>query len=122
MFESATEAPRFKARFPVKLPSFSFRGGSFVGKLFKILLVLTPLIFLRACLVTYVAPDEIGLRQISFGPSKGLQKELVRPGYRRQLFGYETIRTFPQDLQVIEFTNSESEKSPDHRTMAAINV
>jgi regulator of protease activity HflC (stomatin/prohibitin superfamily) len=122
MFESAAEAPRFKARFPVKMPSFSFRGGNLVGRLFKILLLLTPLIFLRACLITYVAPDEIGLRQISFGPNKGLQKELVRPGYRRQLFGYETIRTFPQDLQVIEFTNNDAEKSPNHRTMAEINV
>lgn len=122
MFESATESPRYRARFPVKVPSFSFRGGRFVSTLLKIALVLSPLLFLRACLMTYVAPGEIGLRQIAFGPNKGLQKELVKPGYRRQLRGYETIRTFHRDLQVIEFTNSEAEKSADHRTMPAINV
>lgn len=122
MFESATQSPRFKARFPMKVPSFSFRGGRFISMLFKIALVLSPLIFMRACLMTYVAPGEIGLRQIAFGPSKGLQKVLVKPGYRRQLRGYETVRTFHRDLQVIEFTNNESEKSADHRTMPAINV
>jgi regulator of protease activity HflC (stomatin/prohibitin superfamily) len=113
MFEtSSVPPPKFKARFPVKVPSFSFRGGRFFAFLFKVLLVLSPLLFLRGCLITYV----------SFGPSKGLQKTLVYPGYRRQIRGYETIRTFPRDIQIIEFTNSESERSPDHRTVSAINV
>jgi len=122
MFESATGQPGFKARFPVKLPSFKFRGGGCLSFALKVLLVLSPLIFLRACIITYVAPGEIGMRQISFGPNKGLQKAVVQAGYRRQLSGYETIRTFPRDLQVIEFTNDQQEKSSDHRTMAAINV
>ncbi|MEA2489258.1 MAG: hypothetical protein QOH21_1050 [Acidobacteriota bacterium] len=122
MFESASTPPRFKARFPVKLPSFGFRGGRFAGFIAKVLLVLSPLLFLRACLITYVSPDQIGLRQISLGPSKGLQKELVRPGYRRQVRSYETIRTFPRDIQIIDFTNTADERSPDHRTVSAINV
>jgi regulator of protease activity HflC (stomatin/prohibitin superfamily) len=122
MFESTAVPPKFRARLPFKVPSFSFRGGGCLTAVLKVALVLSPLIFLRACLFTYVAPGEIGLRQISFGPSKGLQKELVKAGYRRQMRGYETVRTFPQDLQVIEFTDNESEKSPDHRTMPSINV
>ena len=122
MFETSEVPPRFKARFPVKVPSFSFRGGKIVGFLFKVLLVLSPLLFVRGCLVTYVAPDQIGLRQISFGPSKGLQKTLVSAGYRRQIRGYETIRTFPRDIQIIDFTNNPAERSPDHRTIGAINV
>ena len=120
MFESAAAPPRFRARFPFHLPSFGGRG--IVAALAKILLVLSPLIFLRACLVTYVAPHEIGLRQISFGPSKGLQKSLVLPGYRRQISGYETIRTFRRDIQAVEFTNDPTERGADHRTMSAINV
>ena len=123
MFESAAAPPpRFKARFPMRVPSFQFRGGRLAGALLKIALLLSPLLFVRACLVTYVAPYEVGLRQVSVGPSKGLQKELVRPGYRRQLRGYETIRTFPRDLQVVEFTNNDSERGKSHRTMTAINV
>ncbi|HEV8657515.1 MAG TPA: SPFH domain-containing protein [Thermoanaerobaculia bacterium] len=120
MFESATAPPRFRARFPFHLPPFG--GGRLLSTLAKILLVLSPLIFLRACVVTYVAPDEIALRQISFGPSKGLQKVLVLPGYRRQIRGYETVRTFRRDLQAVEFTNDATERGTDHRTMAAINV
>jgi regulator of protease activity HflC (stomatin/prohibitin superfamily) len=122
MFESAQRTPRFKASFPVKVPSFSFRGGRFFGFLLKVLLVLSPVLFLRGCVITYVSPDQIGLRQIAFGPSKGLQKSLVGPGYRRQIRGYETIRTFPRDIQVVEFTNSDAEGGADHRTVAAINV
>lgn len=123
MFESATAAsPRFKARFPVRVPEFRFRGGRFVGGLFKLLLLAAPLLFLRACTLTYVAPDEIGLRQISFGPNKGLQKSLVMPGYRRQIAGYERIRTFQRNVQTMEFTNSPEERGGDHRTISAVNV
>jgi regulator of protease activity HflC (stomatin/prohibitin superfamily) len=122
MFETSAVPPKFKARFPVKVPSFSFRGGRFVSFLFKVLLVLSPLLFLRGCIITYVSPDQIGLRQVSFGPNKGLQKTLVGAGYRRQIRGYETIRTFPRDIQIIDFTNNPAERSPDHRTVSAINV
>lgn len=120
MFESVTATPRFKARFGV--PSFSFRGGWIGRTILKVLIVLLPLFFLRACLFTYVSPDEIGLRQISFGPSKGLQKSLVLPGYRRQIRGYETVRTFRRNMQAMEFTNDPTERGTDHRTMPAINV
>jgi regulator of protease activity HflC (stomatin/prohibitin superfamily) len=122
MFESASATPRFKARFPVRVPVFSFRGGRLFGGLFRILLVLSPLLFMRACVFTYVAPDEIGLRQISFGPSKGLQKSLVMPGYRRQIRGYETIRTFQRNIQAVEFTNNSEETQADHRSVPAVNV
>ena len=122
MFESATTKPRFSARFPIKIPRFSFRGGGCLSAAVKILLVLSPLIIVRACFITYVPPDEIGLRQISFGSSKGLQNTIVKPGYRRQIRSYETIRTFPRSVQVVEFTNSESERSPDHRTVNSVNV
>ena len=122
MFESATRAPRFKAGFPIKLPSLSFRGGGIVSLLLKLLLVISPLLFLRACVITYVAPDQIGMRQIAFGPNKGLQKTLVRAGYRRQIAGYEKIQTFPRNIQVVEFTDSDAERGSDHRTVGAINV
>jgi hypothetical protein len=123
MFESSAVPPRrFKAKFAANLPSFQFRGGRILSLVFKVLLVLSPILFLRGCLMTYVAPGEIGLRQVAFGPSKGLQKSLVGAGYRRQIRGYETIRTFPRDIQIVEFTNNEAERGPDHRTVSAINV
>jgi regulator of protease activity HflC (stomatin/prohibitin superfamily) len=122
MFESASKTPRFQGGFPVKVPTFTFRGGRILSFALKVLLILSPLLLLRGCLITYVAPGEIGLRQIAFGPSKGLQKTLVGAGYRRQIRGYETIRTFPRDIQIVEFTNSESERGSDHRTVSSVNV
>ena len=109
-------------RFKVRIPAFS----NFPARLGKLgcglVAVLVPLIFVRGCFISYVPPEEIGLRQIAFGSGKGLQKAVVESGYRRQIRGYETIRTFPRDVQILEFTNSESERSPDHRTMPAVNV
>jgi regulator of protease activity HflC (stomatin/prohibitin superfamily) len=122
MFENATIPPRFRARFPAKMPSFSFRGGGCVSILFRVFLVLLPFLFLRACVITYIPPDQLGLRQVSFGPNKGLQKTLVRPGYRRQLSGYETIQTFPRNLQIVDFSDNQAERTTDHRTVSAINV
>jgi regulator of protease activity HflC (stomatin/prohibitin superfamily) len=90
--------------------------------LLRILVLLIPVLFFRACFITYVPPDQIGLRQISYGFNKGLQKQLVLPGYRRQITGYETVRTFPRNVQAVEFTNEQSERGADHKTIAAINV
>ncbi|HEX9160462.1 MAG TPA: SPFH domain-containing protein [Thermoanaerobaculia bacterium] len=85
-------------------------------------MIISPVLFLRACVFTYVAPGEIGLRQVSFGPNKGLQKNLIQSGYRRQIRGYETVRTFRRDVQAIEFTNDPTERGADHRTIPAVNV
>ncbi len=122
MFESAASPPRFKAQFPLRFPKFSFRGTRLGSALVKLGLFIAPLFILRACALTYIPPNEIGLRQISLGPAKGLQKRLVLPGYRRQLFGYESVRTFPRDIQVLEFTNNQAERAKGHRTVAAIKV
>jgi regulator of protease activity HflC (stomatin/prohibitin superfamily) len=117
MFESL-QSPRFKVRSPLLQ---QVRGR--LGKSgFRLLLLLVPLFLLRACLITYVPPNMIGVRQVSYGPGKGLQKESVGFGYRRQITGYETVHTFPQDIQVVEFTNTPAETSALHRQMPAINV
>src|ERR1700688_1799333 len=104
MFESAApQTPKFRPTF--RFPSISFRGGKLGARLLGLALLFVPFIFVRACFLTYVPPDRIGLRQISFGPGRGLQKELVYPGYRRELVGYETVRTFPRNVQAVEFSN-----------------
>lgn len=120
MFESTQPPPRFKAAF--RMPSFSLRGMRFGRVLFRLGLLLLPILFLRSCVFTYVAPDEIGLRQVSYGPGRGLQKELVHPGYRREIVSYETVHTFRRDIQAVEFTNDPTERAKDHRTIPAINV
>jgi regulator of protease activity HflC (stomatin/prohibitin superfamily) len=117
MFESLT-SPRFQLQSPFLQ---QLRGR--IGKVgFRLLLLLVPLLFLRACLVTYVPPNRVGVRQISYGLNKGLQKEPVDFGYQWQIAGYETVHTFPRDIQVVEFTNTPAETSELHRHMPAINV
>jgi regulator of protease activity HflC (stomatin/prohibitin superfamily) len=117
MFESLT-SPRFQLQSPFLQ---QLRGR--IGKVgFRLLFLLVPLLFLRACLVTYVPPNMVGVRQISYGLHKGLQKEPVDFGYQWQIAGYETIHTFPRDIQVVEFTNTPAETSELHRHMPAINV
>jgi regulator of protease activity HflC (stomatin/prohibitin superfamily) len=117
MFEKMTN-PRFKVQSPFLQ---QLRGR--VGRLGLLLaLMLVPLLFVRACFFTYVPPDQIGVRQVSYGRHKGLQKQPVPPGYRREIGGYERIHTFPRDIQVVEFTNNPAERGASHRQMAAIKV
>jgi len=117
MFESL-KSPRFKVQSP-----FLQQARGRVGKLgFWLLLLLVPLFLLRACVITYVPPDRIGVRQVSYGPGKGLQKKPVTSGYRREIGGYEKIHTFPRNIQVVEFTNTPSESNEKHRQMPAVKV
>jgi regulator of protease activity HflC (stomatin/prohibitin superfamily) len=97
------------ARFRIQSPLLQMVRGRLRRLLFPMLLLLVPLLFVRACMITYVPPDRIGMRQVAFGPNKGLEHDLVLPGYRREISGYEQIRTFPRDLQVVEFTNNPQE-------------
>ncbi|HEY0783610.1 MAG TPA: SPFH domain-containing protein [Thermoanaerobaculia bacterium] len=84
--------------------------------------LLGSLVLLRGCFLTYVPPDAIGMRIVSFGSSKGLQKEPVHPGYRLQIRGLEEVRTFPRDVQVVEFTNNPAESAEGHTRLSAIKV
>jgi regulator of protease activity HflC (stomatin/prohibitin superfamily) len=117
MFENL-KSPRFRVQSPF-LQNLRGRAGKLV---FRLLLLLVPLFFLRACVITYVPPDQIGVRQVSFGPGKGLQKKPVIPGYCREIASYETIHTFPRDIQVVEFTNSPVETGVGHKQVGAVKV
>src|SRR5215218_708308 len=112
------KAPRFRVQSPF-LASLRARFGR-LGRWF--LIVLVPLFLLRGCFITYVPPDQIGVRQVSFGPGRGLQKDAVSSGYRREVSGYETVYTFPREIQVVEFTNHPSERGAGHSQIGAIKV
>jgi hypothetical protein len=119
MFENIkSNTPRFR----VQSPFLQSVRGRFGKVLFRLLFLLVPLLFLRACVLTYVPPDMIGVRQVSYGPGKGLRKEPVIPGYRREISGYERVHTFPRDIQVVEFTNSPTEAASGHRQLPVIKV
>jgi regulator of protease activity HflC (stomatin/prohibitin superfamily) len=109
-------------RFRVQSPLLQNLRGRFGKVALRLVLVLVPLLFLRACFMTYVPPDEIGVRQVSYGPGKGLQKKPVASGWQREVSSYERIFTFPRDIQVVEFTNNGSESGAGHTQRPAIKV
>ena len=110
--------PRFKVQSP-----FLQQARGRLGRIgFWLLLALVPVFFLRGCVLTYVPPGQIGVRQVSFGSAKGLRKQPVLPGYRREISGFETIHTFPRDIQVVEFTNNPAETGAGHREVGAVKV
>ncbi len=57
----------------------------------------------------YIAPDEFAIRQVNFGPGKGVQNTIIGPGLQVVIPGYERLHVFPRDLQVLDLnTNDES--------------
>ncbi|HSS76762.1 MAG TPA: SPFH domain-containing protein [Thermoanaerobaculia bacterium] len=118
MFEALKSSPRFRVQSPF-LQNLRRRFGR-LGLWLLVLVV--PLFFLRACVVTYVPPDKIGVRQVSYGFGKGLQKEKVKSGWRREISSYERIYTFPRDIQAVEFTNNPAETGAGHLQRPAVKV
>jgi regulator of protease activity HflC (stomatin/prohibitin superfamily) len=118
---SLTSPPR-SPRFRVQFPAFQKMRSRFGKLAFRLLAGVALLLLLRGCVLTYVPPDRIGIRQVAFGGGKGLQKQPVLPGYRRELATFERIHTFPRDVQVVEFTNNPVETGAGHLRNAAIRV
>src|SRR5258708_34446344 len=98
MFESTTpQPPKFRPSF--RFPTLTIRGGRFGRFIFRLALLIVPLLFFRACFLTYVPPARMGLRQFSFGPGSGPQKHLVPPRDRPPLSFHRPVTTVPRDDQ-----------------------
>lgn len=54
-----------------------------------------------------IAPDEVGVRQVYVGPSKGVGQGTYGPGTHLVITGYERLHTFPADLQVLDLNDKE---------------
>lgn len=54
-----------------------------------------------------LGPDELGVRQVYFGPSKGVGQGTYGPGTHLVVPGYERLHTFPADLQVLDLNDKE---------------
>ncbi len=71
-------------------------------------LVLLVLLFIGAC-TTYVAPNEVGIRESRLIPPQGIRPGLIDGGRIQIVLPAQTIHRFPTDLQVIEFADSAAE-------------
>lgn len=72
--------------------------------------------------VTYVKPNELGIKQITVGLGKGIKPDIYRTGWHISGFG-ERMHHFPADIQLLNLTNDANERTKDdERRIPAINI
>lgn len=54
-----------------------------------------------------VEPDQQAVRQVYFGPSKGVGQGIYGPGLHLVIPGYERLHKFPSDLQILDMNDTE---------------
>jgi regulator of protease activity HflC (stomatin/prohibitin superfamily) len=81
------------------------------------------LVSYNAC-STYVAPHEVGVKQVILGSDKGIRPGVHGPGLHLIAPGVERMHIFPSDLQALEMVDSRAEVagSHDQRVIPAIKI
>jgi regulator of protease activity HflC (stomatin/prohibitin superfamily) len=108
----------------INFPKPGAPGAKAVRRLWIGGAVLIVFLFAYNACSTYVHPGMAGVKQISWGPGKGIEPKVYGVGLHYIGPG-EKMHLFPTRVQVLELTNSSSEASedvPGHRTTAAINI
>ena len=54
-----------------------------------------------------VGPSEFAIRQVYFGPAKGISETIHGPGLHLVVPGYERLHAFPRGMERLEFNSSE---------------
>ena len=86
-------------------------------------LLLIGIVGYNSCTV-YVAPYEVGVKQVLLGANQGIQREIYKPGLHWLVRFTETMHVFPSDLQALEMTDSAQEvvATADQRVVRAIKI
>ena len=108
----------------VNFPGAAGRGAAWLRRLWIPLSITFVLLFGYNSCSTYVRPGTAAVKQISYGPGKGIEPKVYATGLHYVGAG-EKLHLFPTRVQVLELTNSKSEGSEDiegHRNTAAINI
>lgn len=92
---------------PPGLGAVAAVGGGLVVPVMLGGLALFGLGFAYFGLTQTIAPDEVGVRQVYVGPSKGVGQVQYGPGMHLVISGYERLHTFPADLQVLDLNDEE---------------
>jgi regulator of protease activity HflC (stomatin/prohibitin superfamily) len=77
---------------------------------------------LGASCSTYVPPNMVGIRQVYYGSRAGIKPEQYGPGLHFTMAGFERLHLFPHDLQVINFSTSQTESSQRLRAADSIKI
>lgn len=92
-----------------KMPNIEFKmPGKFrIALIAGLLLFVGVAVALRTCF-TYIRPYETGIKQVKLGLNKGMQAKIYTPGLAFQIPGIEIIHRFPNQLQVLDLTDTPS--------------
>ena len=71
---------------------------------------------------TYVPPNIVAVKQVIYGSSAGIRKDLYRCGLHLIVPGVERLYFFPQELQVVNFSDSSSEVSVSSKSAPAVKL
>jgi regulator of protease activity HflC (stomatin/prohibitin superfamily) len=71
---------------------------------------------------TYVPPNMVAVRQVYYGTNAGIRKEVYGPGLHFVSAGIERYHLFPNDLQLVNFSDSTSEVSIAQRSAPSIKI
>lgn len=80
------------------------------------------LLFLWLTTTVGIAPDEFAIRQVYFGPGKGLQNDIFAPGTHLLIPGYERFHVFPRKLQLMEFNDDRLQASAEADYAPSIHI
>jgi regulator of protease activity HflC (stomatin/prohibitin superfamily) len=88
-------------------------------------LVLAPLVLglvtYASCSV-YVHPNQFGIKQVTVGPGRGINKEIYPTGLHWITPGAERMHLFPTDVQLLSLTADPNERGRSDRLMPALNI
>ena len=65
--------------------------------------------------LTYVGPNEYGIKEVKVGVKRGIQEKVYTTGLHFIIPGFENMHLFPRDLQIFEMTNYPTPATRYHR-------
>lgn len=84
--------------------------------------VLFGMLVMYATFTVYVEPNELAVRQVYIGPRKGIRPEVLGPGLHFVMPGYERLHTFPRELRLLEFNDSEKSLADSVHSQPSIRI
>jgi regulator of protease activity HflC (stomatin/prohibitin superfamily) len=110
-------------------PPINWRGASQRvlkmrrGRVFYLIVapLLLALVAYASCSV-YIHPNQFGIKQVTVGPGKGVNKEIYATGLHWITPGAEQMHVFPTDIQLLSLTADPNEQGRSDRRMPALNI
>jgi regulator of protease activity HflC (stomatin/prohibitin superfamily) len=79
-------------------------------------------IILYFSFLVYINPDEFGIKEVRIGLHRGIHKTVYGPGFNMVIPYFEKMHRFPQNVQVLELTNSKLTASRFVRQDKAVHI